>query len=70
MKKHPSLQEPEVHGQCFGLDIEHRNDAGALLRIVIEDDENWHRKDVYFDEFWLDDLIYVCNKAKKVLGKT
>lgn len=58
----------ESKGDQFGFRIVNRgtNDSHALLEIISEDDEKWH-KSMDFSSFWIDDLIEQLQKAKTLL---
>lgn len=56
----------DILGKCFGVRIEHRTDApNDLVTLLVEDDGNWHVKEMAFDAGWLDDLISVLQAAKQ-----
>lgn len=62
-------QIPDVLGACLGIRFVERGeeDNHILLKFLVEDDENWHEKELKISSYWLDDLIDVCERAKKRL---
>lgn len=61
----------DILGKCFGVRIEHRNDApNDLITLLVEDDGNWLVTDTRLDAGWIDDLISVLQSAKQVARVT
>ena len=61
-------EELDLAGACIGIgfeDIEKEGDK-KLIRIYIEDDENWHKTDVSLNRFWIDDFVETLLRAKEV----
>lgn len=59
----------KVLGRCFGFRVMKRSKKvegtdSPIVQILIEDDENWIPKDVWFDVAWLDDLIETALRLK------
>lgn len=67
------MKKPDVKSEITGITFEDRDSKGdkILVRFWVEDDENWHKTNLVMSNYWLDDLIKTCKKAKKYLkGKS
>lgn len=61
----------EIKNEQFGVRIEpHFEDhPGHLITLLSEDDDNWFEVGNPFSCWWLDDLIDVLEKAKKMCSE-
>ena len=69
----------KILGKCLGVEFvargEHsvseyvgkEKDKHIVIQLLVEDDGIWHKVGNGFSSFWLDDLIEVLNKARKIL---
>lgn len=60
--------ELDLTGTCIGIGFEDGEKEGdkKLIRIYIEDDENWHKTNVCLNRFWIDDFVETLMWAKEV----
>lgn len=61
----------EIKGGQFGVRLEPREDGDnhVCVQIISEDDGNWSESGEYFSSFWLNDLIDVLIKARRLMEK-
>lgn len=56
----------KILGECFGVEILPPPEKGAsdMVQLLVEDDENWHKKGEPFSAYWLNDIIGVLREAQ------
>lgn len=58
-------------GRCIGVELHDRapDDPHQMVRIMVEDDENWFPK-IDFSSYWLDEAILTLQAARDHLNRT
>lgn len=56
--------ELNIAGECFGFNIEERTGIGPLVKVYLEDDENYNYQ-FSMDAYWLDELIELLTKINR-----
>ena len=56
----------DIKGAQYGVTFKEGCGPGPCVQVLSEDDGIWHETDVRFSPAWLDDIIEVLQKAKKL----